>query len=39
MIHPQALIKLFGYHFHEAQHAGQLLYIAQYLGKQDVWLA
>lgn len=24
--------------FHEAQHVGQLLYIAQWLRKQDVWL-
>ena len=60
MIHPQALVKMFGYsgelinrqtsdmtheeslayfHFHEAHHVGQILYLAQFAGKQGVWLA
>ena len=26
------------FHFHEAQHVGQLLYLAQAVGKQGVWL-
>lgn len=27
------------FHFHEAQHVGQILYLAQYAGKDGVWIA
>ncbi|MCI0394217.1 MAG: DinB family protein [Chloroflexi bacterium] len=27
------------FHFHEAQHVGQILYLAQFAGKKGVWLS
>jgi len=27
------------FHFHEAHHVGQILYLAQFAGKKSVWIS